>query len=289
MLELSAGSNVDVEVVADSGLWMTIVDPTQLEASLLNLVVNARDAMPDGGKLTIELSNTRIDRGYARNHTDVDPGQYVCISVTDTGTGMTSDTAANAFDPFFTTKELGKGTGLGLSMVFGFTKQSGGHAKIYSEEGQGTAVKLYLPRAHGSTPPVDMHADTGEAAAVLMGKRILLIEDEADLLGVYAAQLKSLGCEVDTASDGMAALSLVGTIDTPDLILTDVVLPGDLNGKRAADQLVRHFPGTPVVFMSGFTENAIIHDGKLDAGNVMLQKPFTRAELAATLQDVLRG
>lgn len=288
MLMISIGPSIDLEIVSDSGQWLTEVDPTQLEACILNLVVNARDAMPNGGKLTLEVGNARIDRDYARAHTEVEAGQYVCVSISDTGTGMPPEVAAKVFEPFFTTKPVGKGTGLGLSMVFGFAKQSGGHAKVYSEVGIGTIVKLYLPRAFGHKPVELTSGDVSNTPHELLGLHVLLIEDEADLLVLYAAQLKSLGCTVETARSGPDALALVGKIPTPDLILTDIILPGQMNGRQIADALHKHYPKTPVIYMSGYTENAIIHDGKLDAGSVMLQKPFTLANLAATLSEVLK-
>lgn len=197
IIKVSVGPNIEIEMIKDSGQWLTEVDPTQLESCILNLVMNAKDAMPNGGKLTLEVSNTRIDRDYARLHSEVEAGQYVCISVTDTGTGMPADIVEKAFDPFFTTKEVGKGTGLGLSMVFGFAKQSRGHVKVYSEVGVGTTVKMYLPRVYGQQPadlsPTKFRKLTDELA----GRRILLIEDEAPLLGLYSSQLRALGCIVE--------------------------------------------------------------------------------------------
>lgn len=287
IIKVSVGPNIEIEMIKDSGQWLTEVDPTQLESCILNLVMNAKDAMPDGGKLTLEVSNTRIDRDYARLHNEVEAGQYVCISVTDTGTGMPANVVEKAFEPFFTTKEVGKGTGLGLSMVFGFAKQSRGHVKVYSEVGVGTTVKMYLPRVYGQQPadlsPTKFRKLTDELA----GRRILLIEDEAPLLALYSSQLRSLGCIVEAAVSGHEALARVGKIPVPDLILTDIILPGNMSGKQAADALGVHYPNTPVVYMSGYTENAIIHDGKLDPGNIMLQKPFTLTNLAATLHEVL--
>lgn len=274
LLQTSVGPTIEMEIIHDSGLWAVTADSTQLQAGVLNLVVNARDAMPTGGKLTIECSNTRIDLEYANRHVEVKPGQYVCIAVTDTGEGMPADVLAQAVDPFFTTKSVGQGTGLGLSMVFGFVKQSGGHLKIYSEVGHGTTVRMYLPRsyqAEDTTQPPEGPLDR----PALRGVKVLLVEDEEALRVLYQRQLEALGCVVVSAANAAAALTLCDTIDRPDLLLTDVVLPGDKNGKVLAVEVQERFGDIPVLYMSGFTENAIIHDGKLDVGSLLLQKPFT--------------
>tara|TARA_R110002051_G_scaffold7035_5_gene33049 strand:- start:1881 stop:4034 length:2154 start_codon:yes stop_codon:yes gene_type:complete len=285
MLAISVGANIDLDVVTQETQWLTEVDPTQLEASILNLVVNARDAMPDGGKLTVAVANTEIDQDDA--HAEITEGQYVCISVTDNGTGMSPETAAKVFEPFFTTKAVGKGTGLGLSMVFGFTKQSGGYAKVLSEESVGTIIRLYLPRVSNATPAPQATDQRHKLTDQDAGRRIVLIEDEEALLALYSAQLKTLGYIVDCAQSGADALALVGEIPVPDLILTDVILPGKMNGKQAADALSAHYPSARVVYMSGYTENTVFRDGQLDAGTLMLQKPFTLANLATTLRSVL--
>ncbi|WP_310467071.1 PAS domain S-box protein [Sphingomonas sp.] len=286
MVHRTLGETYAVETVLASGLWRVEADPNQLETALLNLAVNSRDAMPGGGKLTVETANTHLDRDYAERHAGVAPGQYVVICVSDTGSGMDPATAERAVEPFFTTKDVGKGTGLGLSMVYGFVKQSGGHLKIYSEPGQGTTVKIYLPRHHG--------AETAEAeparAAAPAGDRsetILLCEDDDDVRAFSAESLRELGYEVLEAGDGEAALALLGPEQAPvHLLFTDVVLPG-ITGAVLADRARQLRPRLKVLFTTGYARNAIVHHGRLDPGVELLSKPFTYAELAKRIRDLL--
>ncbi|ASJ72731.1 hybrid sensor histidine kinase/response regulator [Granulosicoccus antarcticus] len=278
LLRTSVGESVDLEVVTDGGLWRTEVDKTQLEAAIMNLVINARDAMPNGGKLTIEVGNTRLDRDYSQLHYEVQPGQYVCIAITDSGCGMSAMTISQAMEPFFTTKDVGKGTGLGLSMAYGFVKQSGGHLKIYSEIARGTTVKLYLPRAKASqeAPPSPL---TAPIATRFHGLHVFLVEDNDELRQTFTLQLEEMGALVNSASDGNTAFRLAPGIPQIDLILCDVILPNGMKGPEVVAGLKDAYPDAAVIYMSGYTENAIIHQGRLDDGVIMLQKPFSRADL----------
>jgi len=278
LLRSSVGEAIELEVVADGGLWHTEADKPQLEAAILNLVINARDAMPDGGKLTIEVGNARLDREYASWHDEVEPGQYVCIAITDSGNGMAPEMIGRVFEPFFTTKKFGKGTGLGLPMVFGFAKQSGGHLKVYSELGRGTTVKLYLPRANAPSSPVAPDREL-VAAHRFSGLHVFLVEDDESLRQTYVAQLGRLGCVVHAAADATTAFNLARKVPKVDLILCDVILPGGMKGPQVVEKLSKTYPDAAVVFMSGFTENSIIHHGRLDEGVIMLQKPFTMKDL----------
>jgi PAS domain S-box-containing protein len=286
LLDRALGETVELEVVAAAGLWRVEVDPNQLESAILNLAVNARDAMPHGGKLTVETSNCRIDESYAAGHADVAPGQYVLTAVTDTGTGMTPEVVAKAWDPFFSTKEVGKGTGLGLSQVYGYVKQSGGHVKIYSEIGHGTTVKIYLPRLMA-----DVHAEeeTREdiPEAVPGEENILVVEDDDDVRIYTVESLRELGYRVIEAHDGASALRLLERQETPlSLLLTDVVMPG-MSGRELADEARALQPDLKVLFTTGYARNAIVHGGRLDPGVELLPKPFTFEALAAKVRDVL--
>ena len=284
-LRRSLGETVDLETVGAAGLWKVEADPVQLEAALLNLAVNARDAMPNGGKLTIETANVQLDEDYCRRHAEVTPGPYVQIAVTDTGTGMSRQVLDRAFEPFFTTKVAGQGTGLGLSQVFGFVKQSGGHITIYSELDEGTTVKIYLPRLFAEVReevPVER-----EVPGAVPGERVLVVEDDEEVRVYIADLLRGLRYQVIEASDATSALAHVdngkGRID---LLLTDVVLPG-MNGRRLADEVVARTNGIKVLFMTGYSRNAIVHHGRLDPKVEMIQKPFTEAALAARIRDLL--
>ncbi len=284
LLQTSVGEGVHLEIIGDGGLWRTRVDPVQLEAVIMNLVVNARDAMEQGGTLTVEVSNARLDHDYALAHAEVRPGNYVCIAVTDSGTGMSPERIEQAIEPFFTSKPIGKGTGLGLSMAFGFAKQSGGHLKIYSEPGHGTTVKLYLPRdlseeSATSTPLL------AEPDAALQGLHVFLIEDNEGLLSIFAEQISSLGCIVHSARDDVSAMALASTVDHVDVILSDIIIPGAMDGRALAQYLLTLYPDAGVVFMSGFTENSVVHNGRLDDGIVFLQKPFRLVDLARVLAE----
>ena len=279
------GETIEVETVLGAGIWQVEVDESELEASVLNLAVNARDAMEEGGRLTIETSNAHIDAGYVAAHAEVTAGQYVVISVSDTGEGMDEETIAQAFEPFFTTKPIGKGTGLGLSQVYGFVKQSGGHVKIYSELGQGTSVKIYLPRFSGpSAPHVDESGPVPEGTA---SETILVVEDDDDVRTYSVESLRELGYRVLEAHDGPSALSLLERQPRVDLLFTDVVLPSGLTGAQVAADARKIRPDLKVLFTTGYARNAIIHQGRLDRGVQLLTKPFTFAELAEKVRDVL--
>lgn len=285
LLRRTLQENIDIETVYAGGLWLSEVDPGQLEGALLNLAINARDAMPDGGKLTIETGNTLLDEAYADGHDEVKPGQYVMVSVSDTGTGMSSDIVNQAFEPFFTTKQIGKGSGLGLSMVFGFAKQSGGHVKIYSEIGEGSTIKLYLPRAESTGNSVyDGHlAPQTEGGS----ENILLVEDDPLVRDHVTSQLKALGYQIHTAGNADEAHDILKLMSNIDLLFTDIVMPGTMNGRQLADLARQLRPGIKVLFTSGYTENAIVHHGRLDRGVHLLNKPYRRQELAAKVRKVL--
>jgi CheY-like chemotaxis protein len=272
--------------VLAGGLWRTHADPNQLENVILNLAVNARDAMPDGGKLTIETQNTHLDSRYTAAHLGVTPGQYVLIAVTDTGTGMPEDVMSRAFDPFFTTKEVGKGTGLGLSQVYGFVKQSGGHVKIYSEPGYGTTFKVYLPRYFGAMGEIEPE---DQAADVPLGERqevVLVVEDEPAVRQFSVDALSELGYRVLEADGAGTALKLLDAHPEIALIFTDVVMP-EVNGAKLAEEVRRRRPDVRILFTTGYTRNAVVHNGVLDPGTELIGKPFTIEELAAKVRGVL--
>ncbi|NNU82194.1 PAS domain S-box protein [Halovulum dunhuangense] len=285
LLRRTLPENIDIEIVRSGGLWKIEADASQLEAALLNLAVNARDAMPDGGSLTIEMANAKLDDDYVAMEPDVRAGQYVVIVVTDTGTGMPPDVLARVFEPFFTTKEVGKGSGLGLSMVFGFVKQSGGHIRIYSELNEGTAAKMYFPRSQTERKSV---------AAISPGRRIaggtetiLLVEDDNTVREFATAQLQGLGYHVLEAATGAEALEVLSQTSEIDLLFTDVVMPGGMGGRQLADKACKLQPGLKVLFTSGYTENSIVHQGRLDPGVMLLSKPYRRGQLAAKIREVL--
>jgi PAS domain S-box-containing protein len=288
-LRRTLGETIDIVTVGGGGVWPIEVDVNELESALLNVALNARDAMPGGGKLTIDVSNALLDKDYARGNPEVLPGQYVVISVTDTGTGMKQETLQRAFDPFFTTKPAGQGTGLGLSQVYGFVKQSGGHIRLYSEPGQGTTVKVYFPRLLGEpASPIegDRNAETAEGQA---GETILLVEDDHDVRTYLLETLRELNYRVLGTQDAGAALSYIERPNIRvDLLLTDVVLPG-MNGRELADRARRLRPDLKVLFLTGYSRNAVVHQGRLDAGVELLQKPVRQAELAGRIRDMLDG
>jgi PAS domain S-box-containing protein len=286
LLRHSIGVEVRLETVLAGGLWRTHADPNQLENVILNLAVNARDAMPEGGRLTIETQNTHLDERYAATHPGVSAGQYVLIAVTDTGSGMPAEVIEKAFDPFFTTKPLGKGTGLGLSQVYGFVKQSGGHVKIYSEAGHGTTIKIYLPRLVGTVPE-----DTQEipARTLPLGDShevVLVVEDEPDVRRFSVEALKELGYQVLEADGASTALQLLDAHPEIVLLFTDVVMP-EVNGAKLADEARRRRPNLKILFTTGYTRNAVVHNGVLDSGVEMIGKPFTLDALALKLRFVL--
>jgi signal transduction histidine kinase len=285
LLTRTLGENIELETISGAGLWKVEVDASEMESTLLNLALNARDAMPEGGKLTIETSNAYLDEAYCREHEGIVPGQYVLVAVSDGGAGMSAETIDRAFEPFFTTKEAGKGTGLGLSQVYGFMKQSGGHVKIYSESGEGTTIKLYLPRREGDEVVVsgddDLNAERGG------GETILIVEDD-DGVRQYASEiLRDLNYQVIEAKDSATALRLLDADKKFDLLLTDVVLPGK-NGRELADEVERRRPGTKIIFMTGYSRNAIVHQGRLDPGIELIPKPLTERVLARKIRQLLK-
>jgi len=289
MIRRTLGESINVETVLASGIWRVHVDPNQLESALLNLAVNARDAMNDEGKVTIETSNAYIDDRYAREHAEVKEGQYVLVAVSDTGAGMPPEVIAKAFEPFFTTKGPGKGTGLGLSQVFGFVKQSGGHIKIYSEPGQGTTVKIYLPRfvvEREIAAPTHQTSDIGPALRGAPEMLILVVEDEDRMRSVAVAMLHDLGYSALAAGNGAEALALIDANPQIALLFTDIVMP-DMNGRALAEQALRRRPDLKVVFTTGFSRNAVIHNGVLDRGVNFLPKPFSIEQLAQKIGAVL--
>jgi PAS domain S-box-containing protein len=286
MLHRTLGETIELEGVLAPRLWPVEVDPNQLEAAILNLAVNARDALPEGGKLTIETANTALDESYVATDAEVLAGQYVVICVSDNGVGMSQETLARVFEPFFTTKEVGKGTGLGLSMVYGFVKQSGGHVVAYSEEGQGTTIKLYLPRhlgGHAAVEPTATQAPAGQGDEV-----ILVVEDNDDVRAFSVMILRELGYTVLEAAEAEAALRILDQAGPVDLLFTDVVLPGK-SGRVLADAAAQKRPGLPVLFTTGYSRNAIVHHGRLDVGVQLLGKPFTYEQLATRVRDILDG
>ncbi|WP_374945008.1 PAS domain-containing protein [Sphingomonas sp.] len=289
LLRRTIGEAIALEIVTAGGLWQTLCDPHQLESAILNLAINARDAMPDGGHLTIETCNAHLDSAYAAQTRDVRPGQYVCICVTDTGTGMDKDTIAKVFEPFFTTKPIGQGTGLGLSMIYGFARQSEGYARIYSEVGQGTTVKLYLPRYYGEAEEADETVD-GVADAPLAedGEVVLVVEDEAAVRDLVVDLLGDLGYRAVEAADGPAGLKLLQSDMRVDLLVTDIGLPG-LNGRQLADAARVARPDLKVLFMTGYAENATLANGFLEPGMEMITKPFAVEALATRIRDMLEA
>ena len=286
LLRQTLGEDIDIETVLAGGLWGVFADAAQLENALVNLAVNARDAMPGGGKLTIDTANSDLDDRYAAQHNEVAPGQYVMISVTDSGAGMAPEIVERAFDPFFTTKEAGKGTGLGLSQVFGFVKQSGGHVKIYSELNKGTTVKIYLPR-HFGPAAAEQGAAPEKLPAGSPDTLILVVEDDAMVRRTTVAELRELGYTVVHAGSPQEALAKIDANPGVALLLTDVVLP-EMNGRQLADLARKRLPELKVLFTTGYTRNAIVHNGLVDPGVAFLPKPFTVAQLAAKVSQALR-
>ena len=289
LLRRTIGPLHSIELVKAGGLWTTLCDPNQLENAILNLAINARDSMPEGGKVTIETCNARLDDAYVAKQRDVAPGQYVCVSLSDTGAGMPAEVVARAFEPFFTTKPLGQGTGLGLSMVYGFAKQSEGHLKIYSEVGRGTTVKIYLPRNRGSTPGVsDASTDTVETPRVAEGETVLVVDDEPVVRSIIVDLLQDLGYRALEAADGPAGLKILLSRERIDLVVTDVGLPG-LNGRQLIDQARETRPNLKALFITGYAENATMANGFLDPGMEMITKPFAIDMLAIKIGHMIRG
>jgi CheY-like chemotaxis protein len=289
-LRRTLGETVSLETVLAGGLWRTFADANQLENALLNLAFNARDAMPDGGKLTIETANCYLDEAYLRSVPEpVEAGQYVMIAVADCGTGMDKETLEHVFEPFFTTKEVGRGTGLGLSQVYGFVRQSNGHVRVYSEPGEGTTVKIYLPRYLGKDDAVEEPEPAHATPGINGSETILVVEDDQALRAYAVETLAEHGYRVlaaRTASDALAILDAERTID---LLFTDIIMPGGVNGRQLADEAVGRRPGLKVLFTTGYTRNAIVHHGRLDPGVQLIGKPYSFSELGAKVRALLDG
>ncbi|SDH80726.1 PAS fold-containing protein [Bradyrhizobium sp. Rc2d] len=285
LLRPTLGEQIQIETVLEQGPMTTHIDPSRLTNAVLNMAINARDAMPNGGKLLFEAHRVVLDEAYAQNNPDVRPGPYVMLAVSDTGTGMPADVQQKAFEPFFTTKEVGKGSGLGLSMVYGFVKQSGGHIKIYSEEGHGTTIKLYLPPGEGTADMAAPVAPQAEGGA----ETIFVVEDDTLVRNFVTAQLQSLGYKTVAAPDSRAALQLIEAGQPFDLLFTDIVIPGGMSGRELAEEVAKRRPGLKVLYTSGYTDNAIVHHGKLDDGVMLLTKPYRRNQLAEMIRKALNG
>jgi PAS domain S-box-containing protein len=285
LLRPTLGEQIQIAPLLSENAWTALVDPSQLSTAILNLALNARDAMPAGGKLVFETNNIYLDEGYASMHTEVEAGNYVMIAVGDTGSGIPAKDLERVFDPFFTTKEIGKGTGLGLSMVFGFVKQSNGHIKIYSEEGHGTTVKVYLPRATGLDQTTE---EVMESSQIVGGHEVVLVvEDDALVRRYVVTQIESLGYVTLQASNAAEALDIIGSVAAIDLLFTDVIMPGHMNGRQLADEASRQRPTLKTLYTSGYTENAIVHHGRLDTGALLLTKPYRKADLARMIRKAL--
>jgi CheY-like chemotaxis protein len=285
LLNRTLGEKVSIETVVSAGLWQIEVDTAELESSIINLAINARDAMPDGGKLIIETGNAYLDEDYCQVFEDLKPGQYVMISVTDIGCGMPSDIIEKATEPFFTTKPAGQGTGLGLSQVYGFAKQSGGHLRIYSEPGEGTTVRMYLPRCHSQGAEV-MSALQADGPQQGSGETILVVEDDPNVRAYVVEALSDVGYRVMEAGDAEAALTIFSSNSEIQVMLTDVVMPG-MNGRALADTIRQSHPAVKTLFMTGYSRNAIVHQGRIDPGVSLIQKPFSQASLAARIRSLL--
>ncbi len=285
LLRPTLGEHIEIVMKLEPDAWHAMVDPAQLSTALLNLAINARDAMPEGGKLMFETGNVVLDEAYAGSNADVMPGPYVLVAVSDTGIGIPADIRDRIFEPFFTTKEVGKGTGLGLSMVYGFIKQSRGHIKVDSETGHGTTIGIYLPRSDGQEAPA--HVDAGPAEPALGHETILVVEDDSLVREFVLTQLRSLGYATLAAHDAASALDLVDKGADFDLIFTDVIMPGGMNGRQLADEVRKRRPGTKVLYTSGYTEDAIFHDGRLDSGVTLLAKPYRKSDLARKIRELL--
>ncbi len=286
LLRPTLGEQIEIESAFADEVCLATVDPNQLTTAILNLALNARDAMPRGGKLMLETGSAFLDENYASQHSDVRPGHYTLIAVSDTGSGIPAGILDKVFDPFFTSKGPGKGTGLGLSMVYGFVKQSAGHIKIYSEEGHGTTIKMYLPPGTGGP----LAAEAAAALAVEGGREtILVVEDDKLVRDYVLTQLHSLGYVTLEAANAAEALAVVAAGNQFDLLFTDVIMPGAMNGRQLADEMQKTKPGLKVLFTSGYTENAIIHHGRLDTGVLLLAKPYRKSDMAVMIRKALAG
>jgi len=284
LLRSTLGEQIQIETISAGGLWSLEADANQLESAILNVAINARDAMPEGGKLTIETQNAFLDDAYVDQNVDIRPGQYVMVAISDTGGGMDAATASRAFDPFFTTKPAGSGTGLGLSQVFGFVRQSGGHVKIYSELGAGTTVRIYLPRSMRQ-PEVSQPVASTLKRGTLM-EVILVVEDDPLMRKMSTEALRELGYTAVHSGSAMQAIRLLETRPDIALLFTDVVMP-EVNGKKLADEALRRWPGLKVLYTTGYTQNAVVHGGVLDSGVQLISKPFTLPQLAVKVRSVL--
>jgi CheY-like chemotaxis protein len=284
MLGRTLSERIEVQTVLGAGLWRVEIDPNQIETAIVNLAVNARDAMPNGGKLTIETANAHLDEAYVASTSEVAVGQYVVIAVSDTGIGMSKEVLEHAFEPFFTTKPTGHGTRLGLSQVYGFVKQSGGHVRLYSEPGQGTTVKIYLRRLIGA--PDEETQTPGTVPDGNSHETVLVVEDEASVREYSAELLRELGYFVVEAEDGASALRHIERLEKVDLLFTDIGLPG-MNGRELAEEARRRRPHIKVLYTTGYARNAVVHHGRLDPGVQLIAKPFTYAELASKIRTVL--
>jgi signal transduction histidine kinase/ActR/RegA family two-component response regulator len=293
MLTRTVGETIAVETILGSGLWPTFVDVSQLENAIVNLVVNARDAMPHGGRITIETANASLDEAYCRQFGDVAPGQYALLSVSDTGTGISPENLTKVFEPFFTTKSASMRTGLGLAMIYGFVKQSKGHVRIYSEVGHGTTAKIYLPRMTGAprieSAPAASSTESARVPAADSGEVVLMVEDDEDVLNSTVVLLRELGYSVLTARNGAEALAQLKEGKRVDILFTDVVLPQGMNGRMVAVEALALRPALPVLFTTGYARNAIVHNGQLDPDVQFLAKPYTLEELARKLRAALDG
>jgi PAS domain S-box-containing protein len=285
LLRPTLGEHIDIEWKLETDAWPALVDPTQLVTALLNLAVNARDSMPEGGKLTLETGNVFLDEAYAKAHSEVVAGPYVMFAVSDTGSGIPLTIREKVFDPFFTTKGVGQGTGLGLSMVYGFVKQSGGHVKLYSEEGQGTTFKIYLPRADRQPDAGAIHLPPGQPDA---GKEtILIVEDDPIVRNAVTMQLDSLGYKTITTANAIEALAAIDSGVAFDLLFTDLIMPGAMNGSHLAKEAAERRSPLKVLFTSGYTESAIVHHGRLEPGVLLLAKPYRKSDLARMVRQAL--
>jgi signal transduction histidine kinase/CheY-like chemotaxis protein len=285
LLRPTLGEQIEIDSMLAHDSAPALIDPSQLSTAILNLALNARDAMPNGGKLTLETKNAVLDENYAAMNSEVKPGNYVMIAVSDTGEGIPGTLLDKVFEPFFTTKDVGKGSGLGLSMVYGFVKQSNGHIKIYSEEGHGTSVKLYLPQAAGvADAPA---TETGISGCEHGDESILIVEDDALVREYVVTQISRFGYRTLAASNAAEGLAMISGAERIDLLFTDVIIPGGMNGRQLATEALKRRPGLKVLYTSGYTENAIVHHGRLDAGVLLLPKPYVSSDLARMIRTAL--
>ena len=285
LLRPTLGEQIEIESMLAHDSAPALIDPSQLSTAILNLALNARDAMPNGGKLTLETKNVVLDENYAAMSSEVNPGNYVMIAVSDSGEGIPANLLEKVFEPFYTTKDVGKGSGLGLSMVYGFVKQSNGHIRIYSEEGHGTTVKLYLPQAAGVADALP--AEAGISEFVGGDESILIVEDDALVREYVVTQISRLGYDTLAANNAAEALAIINGPERIDLLFTDVIMPGGMNGRQLAIESQTRRPGLKILYTSGYTENAIVHHGRLDAGVLLLPKPYLSSDLALMIRTAL--